>query len=175
MTVYIDTETSGLTPQDEVLEIAIINDQSEILLNTLVKPIDHTTWSDAQQIHHISPKMVRQAPTYDQIRDQIESLVRDQAVVIYNKAYDSQYLNKELASAAAVHCCMLAFAEHYGQWDCYHGNYRWQNLKVASDYVLHQWQGEAHRALADTRATKAVWEYLTISEVRQRIDEKKFA
>ncbi len=60
--------------------------------------------------------------------------------------------------------------EHYGQWDCYHGNYRWQNLKVASDYVLHQWQGEAHRALADTRATKAVWEYLTIPEVRERID-----
>ena len=67
---------------------------------------------------------------------------------------------------------MLDFAEHYGEWNHRHGNYKWQNLNKASRYVLHQWEGEAHRALADTQATRAVWHYLTKPEVRAAIDQQ---
>ena len=46
--VYIDTETTGLYIGDEIVEIAIINDD-EVLLNSLVKPVNHTCWPDAQE------------------------------------------------------------------------------------------------------------------------------
>ena len=39
--------------------------------------------------------------------------------------------------------------------------------------VLHQWEGETHRALSDTQATRSVWHYLTRPDVRQRIDALK--
>ena len=175
MTLYLDTETTGLSATDEIVEIAIIDDQNRVMLNTLVKPQHHKYWPNAQRIHGISPVMVETAPTYPVLTDTIETLVAGQDVVIYNKAYDCQYVGKELTKAHSVHCCMLAFARHYGQWDCYHGNYRWQNLKTASDYVLHHWQGDAHRALADVQATKSVWEYLTVPEIRQQIDERRQA
>ncbi|WP_062270751.1 3'-5' exonuclease [Endozoicomonas arenosclerae] len=173
MTLYVDTETTGLSANDEIIEIAIINDDGETLLNTLVKPTRHDYWPEAQAIHRISPKDVACAPTHDELRPTIRALLQDQEVVIYNKAYDSQYLGTELGAAKNVQCCMLLFAEHYGEWNCRYGNYQWQNLKKASQYVLHKWEGEAHRALSDTLATRAVWHYLTRPEVRQRIDALK--
>ena len=170
MTLYVDTETTGLTAHDEVVEIAIINDDGEALMNTLVKPIHHDSWTEAEAIHGISPKMVAFSPTYDELRSAIRTLFQRQNVVIYNKAYDSQYLSSELGAAKSVQCCMLAFAEHYGEWNRRHGNYKWQNLDKASRHVLYQWEGEAHRALSDTQATRAVWHYLTRPDVRKRID-----
>ncbi|MGI9276021.1 MAG: hypothetical protein ACR2PT_14410, partial [Endozoicomonas sp.] len=116
---------------------------------------------------------VARAPCYDELRPHILRLFQGQEVVIYNRAYDSQYLNLELGTAHRVQCCMLAFAEHYGEWNAQFGNYQWQKLKTASDYVLYQWQGEAHRALADARATRAVWQYLTIPEIRTSIDKQR--
>ncbi|WP_422410218.1 MULTISPECIES: exonuclease domain-containing protein [unclassified Endozoicomonas] len=173
MTIYVDTETTGLSPQDEIVEIAIVNDDGEALLNTLVRPTHHDCWPEAQAIHGVSPKAVAHAPTYDELRTTIQTLFQNQEVVIYNRAYDSQYLGTELGAAKIVQCCMLLFAQHFGEWSAWHGNYKWQNLNKASQYVLHKWEGEAHRALSDTLATRAVWHYLTRPEVRLRIDELK--
>ncbi|MGI9274082.1 MAG: hypothetical protein ACR2PT_04370, partial [Endozoicomonas sp.] len=113
---------------------------------------------------------VARAPCYDELRPHILRLFQGQEVVIYNRAYDSQYLNLELGTARRVQCCMLAFAEHYGEWNARYGNYQWQKLDKASRYVRHQWQGRAHRALADVQATRAVWHYLTRPDERQRVD-----
>ena len=55
-TVYLDAETTGLHESDEIVELAIIDDDDgKILLNTLVKPIVHTYWPKAQRVHGISP------------------------------------------------------------------------------------------------------------------------
>ncbi len=173
MTIYVDTETTGLAARDEIVEIAIIDDEGDALFNALVKPVHHSQWPEAQAVHGISPKEVAHAPIYDELRPIIRRLLQDQEVVIYNKAYDSQYLGTELEVANSIQCCMLLFAEHYGEWNHRYGNYKWQNLNTASQYVLHKWEGEAHRALSDTLATRAVWHYLTRPEVRQRIDALK--
>ena len=138
MTLYVDTETTGLSARDEIVEIAIINDNGEALLNTLVKPVHHNQWPEAQAIHGISPEAVAHAPVYDELRPTIEGLFQDQEVVIYNKAYDSQYLDTELEAAQSVQCCMLLFAEHYGEWNPRYGNYKWQNLNKASQYCVAQ-------------------------------------
>ena len=130
MALYVDTETTGLSASDEIVEIAIINDDGEALLNTLVRPVYHSLWPEAQAIHGISPKEVAHAPTYDELRPTIRGLFQDQEVVIYNKAYDSQYLGSELGAAKSVQCCMLLFDEHYGEWNHRYGNYKWQNLVV---------------------------------------------
>ena len=95
MTVYIDTETTGLSSSDEVVEIAIIDDH-QVLLNTLVKPTHLQSWAEAQAIHGISPDDVADAPTYDNIRSKVRELVAGETVVIYNASYDSMFLGEEL-------------------------------------------------------------------------------
>ena len=104
-TVYLDTETTGLHESDEIVELTIIDDNEEILIDTLLKPINHTKWPKAQNVHGISPMDVRNAPTQKQISDKIREVVKDTRVVIYNAPYDSQYL-PELEEATEVRCAM---------------------------------------------------------------------
>ena len=42
-TVYLDTETTGVADDDEMVELTILDDDGEPLINTLIKPnfIEH--------------------------------------------------------------------------------------------------------------------------------------
>ena len=146
-TVYLDTETTGLDADDEIVEITIIDDDENILIDTLVKPVNHTEWPSAEQVHGISPMDVRNAPTQIEISDQIRNMVRDCRVVIYNAPYDRQYLS-ELEESTEIKCCMREFAEFNGS--------RWMSLANAAEMVGYG-EGDYHRALQDTLACRAVW------------------
>ena len=149
-TVYLDTETTGLSAEDEIVELTIIDDNEDVLINTLMKPVNHAYWPGAERVHGISPIDVRHAPTQKQITDKIRDAVRDTRVVIYNAPYDSQYL-PELEEAAEVRCAMREFAD----WN----KSKWINLGNATKIVGYEWEG-AHRALADTKALRAVWRFI---------------
>ena len=149
-TVYLDTETTGVSDDDEIVELTIIDDYGEPLINTLVKPRYHTSWPDAQRVHGIAPIDLRHAPTQSQISDDIRKVVKGKRVVIYNAPYDSQYL-PELEEAAEVRCAMREFAEY--------NKSKWINLGNATKIVGYEWEG-AHRALADTKALRAVWKFI---------------
>ena len=146
-TVYLDTETTGLDADDEIVEIAIIDDNENVLVNTLVRPINQNEWPGAENIHGISPTDVKNAPTQAHISDDIRDAVRDCRVVIYNAKYDSQYL-PELESAGEISCCMQQFTE-FNQG-------KRTSLMNATEIIGYKRQG-SHRALADTLSCKAVW------------------
>ena len=170
-TVYLDLETTGLyPPADAILEIAMVDHDGQVLLETLVRPEHVTSWPDAEALHGITPQDVENAPTLETLRPQLVEAVQGNTVVIYNAAFDRGFLEAELATAAEVRCCMIAFAEHYGEWSDWHGSYRWQSLSTAAAYVRHTWTGSAHRAVADALACRAVWRYLTEPEERQRVE-----
>ena len=146
-TVYLDTETTGLDADDEIVEIAIIDDNENVLVNTLVRPINQNKWPGAENIHGISPTDVKNAPTQTQISGDIRDAVRDCRVVIYNANYDSQYL-PELESAGEISCCMEQFTE-FNQG-------KRTSLMNATEIIGYERQG-SHRALADTLSCRAVW------------------
>jgi DNA polymerase III epsilon subunit-like protein len=170
-TVYLDLETTGLyPPTDEIVEIGILAGDGSVLLDTRVRPVRNASWPAAEDIHGISPDDVRQAPTLEELSETIAALVRGKTVVIYNAQFDSRFLPRELAGAAAIRCCMLAFAEHDGEWSEWHGNYRWQKLSTAAASVRFAWPGQAHRAINDCMATRAVWRYLREPDERARVE-----
>ena len=146
-TVYLDTETTGLDADDEIVEIAIIDDNENVLVNTLVRPINQNEWPGAENIHGISPTDVKNAPTQTRISGDIRDAVRDCRVVIYNANYDSQYL-PELESAGEISCCMEQFTE-FNQG-------KRTSLMNATEIIGYERQG-SHRALADTLSCRAVW------------------
>jgi hypothetical protein len=84
-----------------------------------------------------------------------------------------QFLKNELKHAKEVKCCMDSFSVEYAEWHDYHQSFVWKTLSVAADYVLYDWEGRQHTAIADCKATRAVWHYLTIDNVRNRIDKIK--
>ncbi|MDT7062680.1 3'-5' exonuclease [Citrobacter braakii] len=171
-TIYLDTEGTGLNPDtDAMLEIAIVDDAGRVLLDSLIAPppgID--TWPQAQAIHGISPAMVAGAPSLASLAPHIEAAVLGRDVVIYNAAFDTGFLGTLLDSARSVTCCMEAWSEHVNEWDTRFARPRWQNLASAAAAVGFIWPGNAHRALADTLACRAVWQYLHNPAERERVD-----
>ena len=147
--VHLDLETTGLDPaRDEVLQIGIVDEAGTVLMNTLVRPVHRKSWPDAQKIHGIAPADVADAPQLLDVLSSLVEIVRARRVVIYNANFDSAFIPIVHEVAAEVHCCMLQFAVHYGEWCDYYGDYKWQQLATAAHYVLHELH-HAHDAIVN--------------------------
>ena len=185
-TLFLDTETTGLNPKyEELVEISLIDNDGNVLIDTLLKPIKKTEWKQAQAIHGISPEMVKDAPSLMDIAEELFTLINkpNQELVIYNKAFDKPFLKlynckkryseielpktrlyNQKATINEIEiptrCCMLEFARFYGEWNEYRQSYAWKTLDFAAKHIGYEFEGKAHRALADTKACRAVWQYL---------------
>lgn len=164
-TLYLDTETTGLYAShgDELLEIAVVGDTGNVLLDTLVKPVRHAEWPEAEAIHGITPSHVVDAPSLESLVPRLLPIIEDaELVVIYNAPFDLAFLPEPLRPLATdkALCAMRAFALHAGEWDEWHQSYRWCNLAEAARAAGHKWDGRAHRARADALATRSVWRWL---------------
>ena len=171
--VYLDLETTGLGPEDEVVALGIVEAAGAVLLDTLVRPQRLATWAAAQRIHGISPAAVAQAPSLSELAPAIQAAVQDRSVVIYNAAFDCRFLGDLLAGAAEIHCCMVAWAQEIGEWSDHWGGYRWHKLVEAAAEVEFAWEGESagpHSAVPDARACRAVWRYLHDPQLRAGIE-----
>ena len=158
--IFLDSETTGLSPSDRMVELAIIDDDANVLVNTLLNP-GMPIPADAQAVHGISDDTVTDAPTLRQIESEVVRAVDGRHVVIYNAKYDLQFLTRTIRKAMGkVTCCMERFAPAYGDWDARHRNYRWKSLQVAADHIAYNWEGDPHRALTDALACRAVWHWL---------------
>lgn len=190
-TIFIDTETTGLSHQhDEVLEISIINEHGDILLDTLVQPVRKTVWPEAEAIHGITPAMVKEQSNGSTLKDHAPTIARlineASTVVIYNEGYDRPFIESAIAESGSSinsdtnwHCAMEEYAEKIGDWNDYRNGYRWHKLTDAARNVGHEWQGSAHRALADCLATLSVWKWLhpqdalTLSALRAKNKQRQ--
>ena len=153
--VILDTETTGLGPQAEVVQIGVINGRGDVLMdNVLVRPKGGIE-PDATRIHHITEEMVANAPSFLEVSPRLRDIVRNKLLVIYNADYDLRLLAQSAQAHNAMpylpyggyDCVMLRYAEWVGEWNDYHNSFRWQKLA-----------GGDHSALGDCIATLAVIE-----------------
>src|SRR6185369_3655551 len=86
--VILDTETTGLGSDAQVIQIGVINGKGNVLLdNVLVKPTILIP-ADATAIHHITNEMVQDVPAFPDILPQLREVVEGKLLVIYNAQYD---------------------------------------------------------------------------------------
>ena len=163
--VFLDTETTGLyPPMDKIVEIAIIDGNGKILLNSLVNP-EREIPLEVINIHRIDNEMVKSSPILKNLEPELFEILNDKKLIVYNLSFDIRFLPRHIVdSVREMDCCMLRFAEVYGEWNDYYGNYKWKSLSTAANHVGYKWEGVAHRALADTLACRAVWNYLEENE-----------
>ena len=166
--LVLDTETTGLGDDAEVVELALVDCAGAVLLDTLVRPSGPVP-AEAAAIHGITDAMLAEAPTWAEVHDRFCDLVEGRQVVIYSREFDTRVITQtarryglpapqgfDLAlDGSAVHCAMQAYAEFRGEWSAEKGQYRWQKLSAAAAQ-----QGvtvtNAHRALGDCLMTLGV-------------------
>jgi len=164
--VYLDTETTGLKENDEIVEIAIIDHDGQALLESLVRPL-RCIPPDAVAIHRITDDMVRNAPRWSEIWPEVESLLSGRQIAIYNADFDIRMMRQSHRSSMLpwrisrenVFCVMKLYAQFFGNWDPYRGNYRFHSLEKAgrqSNIPL----PNTHRAYEDATLTRALLHYI---------------
>jgi len=138
--VILDTETTGLERPAEICQIAILDWDGDILLNTLVKP-RRPIPPAATRIHGITDDAVEMAPAWTTVRQIVEECILGKHVIVYNAVYDRKLMHWsdeawelphfDYKADAEWHCAMEAYAEFYGEINPYYGSFRWQSLSNA--------------------------------------------
>lgn len=132
--LILDTETTGLDEDAEIIELAIIDTQGRLYWNTRLCP-KATAWPEAQAIHGIAPAHVAQAWTLPQMYDALAALLTQHEVVIYNAAFDTRLFEQ---SCAAWNLAPIAFIAHCAMnyYTNYHKQKRWLRLPSGDHTAL---------------------------------------
>jgi DNA polymerase III epsilon subunit-like protein/transposase-like protein len=155
-TVYLDTETTGVTLKDQIIEIAIVDDAGETLVNSLVRATCDVH-KDAKKLHGLTLGKIAKSPSLKDLEDAIINAVKGKHVVTYNLEFDLRFLTPRIRCAIEyASCCMLAYAEYRSELTEY-DTYRCFSLNEASVHIDYNWEGDCHRALPDALACRAVW------------------
>lgn len=146
--IYLDTETTGLNPQqDEILQLSIVDNFGNKLWNKYYRPTHTYTWPEAEAINHITPQSVADKPTISQDLPQIQSILdRASAVYAWNAQFDLAFLAEAglTLNPSKAFDSMQLYAQkfHYSQY-C--------KLDTAANECGYQF--EHHDALEDALAT----------------------
>ena len=93
--VILNTETSGLSRNDVVLDLALIDVDGNELFNSRIKPSKRKRISkEATAIHGIKMADLKDCPTFAEIKSQIESLVARKTAIIYNAEFDEKIIDQ---------------------------------------------------------------------------------
>jgi len=159
--VYLDTETTGLEKTDEIVEISIIDFDSTILFQSLVKPSSSIPPA-ATRVHGISKSDVDNAPTWLLLWPQIRSVLFGRLIAAYNAQFDSRMMQQSHAryqhpwrESFQFFDVMALYSSYRGVWDPYRSAMRFFSLKEAGNQLSISLPN-AHRAAADALLTRAV-------------------
>lgn len=165
--IYLDTETTGTGPNDTILEIAIVDHDGQVLIDTLVKPVGKIH-PDAQRVHGIDPTLVLDAPPWQEVWLAVEGILRGRLVGIYNADFDLRliqqshalsWLNWQTPDGMQAFCLMKLYAQFVGQWDPRRGSYRWHSLDAAGKQCRIPLRN-SHRAKEDALLTRALLKHM---------------
>ncbi|MFN2145313.1 MAG: 3'-5' exonuclease [Anaerolineales bacterium] len=167
--VYLDTETTGTSPMDLVIEVAVLDTDGIVLLESLVKspkPIP----PDATRVHGINDIHLMQAPDWPSVWPQLVEALQGRVLAVYNAEFDLRLLRQTCGlhgvpwtpPFARQFCIMKLFAQYYGDWNPSRRSYKWKSLDFAGKYFKLP-EPNSHRATQDTLLSKLVLEAIANS------------
>jgi DNA polymerase-3 subunit epsilon len=166
--VIFDSETTGLDAANgRIVSIAVIDVDGRVLVDTLLNPGIHIP-EEATEIHGITDQMVKDAPKFTEVYPAVRDALRGRVWVGYNLPFDASFLEWECRrnyclipagcdwyDGPETACVMRMYADFYGEYNDYHGNFKWQKLGFACRTEGIR-MGQAHFALDDALATLAL-------------------
>jgi DNA polymerase-3 subunit epsilon len=150
--LFLDTETTGLGSQAEIVEIAVVDGAGTTILHRLVRPSSRIP-SEVTEIHGIDDAMVADAPAWPAVFAEFARLLpRYTSIVVYNAPFDRRIINQVNQRHGLPpleldwHCAMRQFAAYAGRRHTLERAARSLGVPI----------GPTHRALDDTRICRGL-------------------
>jgi len=99
--IFLDTETTGLSPNDKhrIVEIACIETNDLIptkrIFHKIINP-QRDVPEEAFKIHGFSTKFLKDKETFDKVAVEFLEFIKDKKIIIHNASFDLGFLNYEL-------------------------------------------------------------------------------
>jgi len=159
---YLDTETTGLGPQDEIIEVCLLDADGQVQFESLVRPTRPIPM-DAVGLHGITDAMVGSAPRWVDVWPRLRDVMQGRPIAVYNADFDARLLRQtqathgltEAVDTSGFFCLMLLYAHYRGEWDNARRSFRWQSLETARRQVGLDLPN-AHRARDDALLARAL-------------------
>ena len=160
--VFLDVETTGLSPQygDRVCEVAALRCVGGDILDAfqhLVNP-QRPVSPGAFAVHGISEELLRQAPRFEEIAEDLQEILEGAVFVGHNAAFDLGFIasemrlvGRDMAPTIALDTLRLA-RRHY--------RLRSYSLTMLAASLGIERHGRAHRAMVDVLLTRGVLQHI---------------
>lgn len=154
--LILDTETTGLEEDAEIVQIAIVDATGDVVFESLIRPAESIP-IDAIRVHGITDAVVANAPRFADVYQDLVQAIAGRHVLAYNAPFDQRILRQTCDRYGLPEpdvrrwtCIMDLYARHWGDWSSWHNNFRYQSLAVAcrregisADTPLHNAVGDA--------------------------------
>lgn len=114
--VILDTETTGLDCNSEIVELAILDTKGTVLYQSLFKP-NQSIPVDVTMYHGITDEMVDNCPKFSEEWGKIWDNIKDKTLLIYNEDFDVRLINQTLRQQGVLTTDM-------NDWDNYRINFK---------------------------------------------------
>ena len=163
--LFFDLELTGFYDHDEILSITIVDGFGNMIMDTLVRPVATKSWKRTEEIHKITPDMVKDAPVLADLVPRLKEIFADaENVIAYGVSTDYSHIKHIYTDAREredfhkkIRCCANEFVRysHENRPDLQHAS-----LTDAMSCFEIEWEGVAHSSIADTLGCRKVWEAL---------------
>jgi DNA polymerase III epsilon subunit-like protein len=126
--LILDTETTGLGTNDEVIQLGIVDLHGTLLLDTLLRPTV-PVGTEARAVHGIADEVLTNAPDFPDMHGTIAYLLSNRPVLAYNADFDRRLLTQT--------CAKHGFQPfEVAEWNCVMEKYAcfWEERSKAGHY-----------------------------------------
>ncbi len=164
--LFLDTETTGFSPIDVVIEVGVVDLRGQTLFESFIKsPIPIPP--DSIAVHHITEDMLTDAPSWKETWAELYPVLEGRFIGAYNADFDLRMLKQThqrfwldwSLNDKSFFCVMKLYAAFYGELSQRRDSFRLHKLEAAganSGIAL----PNSHRAADDAKLTAALFNYI---------------
>ncbi len=159
--VYLDTETTGLDKNAEIIEIGVVGADGQTLFESYVRPSQPIP-AQATRLNGISNETVQKALAWPSVWAGVRQHLINRPIGIYNAEFDLRMMRQSMEryrlpwrENLSWFDILNMYAEYRGIWDPARRSYRFFKLEEAGRQLGIPIPN-AHRAVTDARLARAV-------------------
>lgn len=140
--LILETATTGLDYDDEIIELAIMDMEGNTLYESLFKTTKSIT-DEANRLHKIDDEMLKNAPKFEDEWQKILDILKGKTALIYNADFEDRMICQTLKADKLLYerpfkmCCFMEFYQEYTEsayWISLADACYYADLKVNQNY-----------------------------------------
>lgn len=156
--VFLDTETTGFSSSDRIVDLGVINTKGKSLIDILINP-EMKMPKKASEVNKITDDMLTWCPKFSELYMTIKQILNGKTIIAWNSSFDERMVRQEFErlNIEPPKCTWIDAMQMYGSY-ANKGKYYKLCLAVQDCGIVEE---QEHRAVSDCILTLKVLEVIS--------------